>query len=332
MFEPSVAGFTKWLANDPYPSSVYYSTPNCTEQKHLHHWVPAVKPLYTDWEMAWDGGHRYSFWARHNIAIAFACCAVYLGLIVFLKRFMQNRPYYDVRVAQVAWNVLLAVFSTCGALRTMPYLLMWIYQEGWVAAMCTSPVTGYGGIGPTAFWTCLFIFSKVPELLDTMFILLAKKDLLFLHAYHHVTVLLFCWHSYATRSSAGIFFVAMNFTVHAIMYSYYALQGVVSLRLSSAKRNPDKKVGDLATVKAQKIRKVLGKTAPFITALQIGQMIGGMAVLGTIFIQLQKSATSCDISRTNWLAGLVMYFSYFVLFVMFAIERYICPSKKTKSE
>lgn len=319
--------FSKWLQDDPYVSTGNYSTGICTQQKHLHHWVPQVEGLYTNFEMNWDGGHVYSIWARNHYAIAFGFCAVYLLAIVGLKSYMRDRTYWDVRQIQMFWNLLLAIFSFCGAVRTVPYLLMWVYQEGWTTAMCTSPVVGYGGIGPTAFWTCLFIFSKVPELLDTMFILLAKKELLFLHAYHHVTVLLFCWHSYATRSSAGIFFVAMNYFVHSIMYTYYAMQGGVSLAMSKAKREGTEEAKKVLA-RAQKKRNMLAVLAPFITALQIAQMIGGIWVLTRIYFQLQLDPLSCDISRFNWLAGLLMYFSYFVLFVMFAFQKYVCGKAK----
>ncbi|CAG0895138.1 unnamed protein product [Cyprideis torosa] len=67
-------------------------------------------------------------------------------------------------------------------------------------------------------WTWLFILSKVPELGDTIFIVLRKQPLIFLHWYHHVTVLLYCWYSFAEVISNGRWFITMNYTVHAIMY------------------------------------------------------------------------------------------------------------------
>ena len=63
----------------------------------------------------------------------------------------------------------------------------------------------------------------ISELFDTFFIVIHKKPLIFLHWYHHITVLLYCWHSYVTKSPPGIFFVVMNYSVHASMYFYYFL-------------------------------------------------------------------------------------------------------------
>ncbi len=44
--------------------------------------------------------------------------------------------------------------------------------------------------------------------------MLRKKPLIFLHWYHHVTVLLYCWHSYYEQTTYGLYFIAMNYTVH----------------------------------------------------------------------------------------------------------------------
>lgn len=45
-----------------------------------------------------------------------------------------------------------------------------------------------------AFWTTMFSFSKAIELVDTAFVVLRKRPLIFLHYYHHATVLVYVWY------------------------------------------------------------------------------------------------------------------------------------------
>lgn len=141
----------------------------------------------------------------------------------------------------------------------------------------------------------LFVFSKAPELIDTVFIVLRKNRLIFLHWYHHVTVLLFCWHSYATRSSAGLYFASMNYGVHALMYFYYFLSAT-------------------------------GYKAPWaglVTSLQISQMFVGMFVCGAVATFKYLHGRPCDMSDDNLLWGGIMYASYAALFIFFASEKYL---------
>merc|ERR1712072_138491 len=65
--------------------------------------------------------------------------------------------------------------------------------------------------GPAGLWLTLFIFSKIPELIDTAFLVIRKKPVIFLHWYHHFTVMLYCWHALDTTAAPGIWFAAMNF-------------------------------------------------------------------------------------------------------------------------
>ena len=58
------------------------------------------------------------------------------------------------------------------------------------------------------------------------FVIARKKPLIFLHWYHNVTVLLYCWHSYATLAPQELYFVVMNYTVHTAMYGYYRLMAL----------------------------------------------------------------------------------------------------------
>lgn len=139
----------------------------------------------------------------------------------------------------------------------------------------------------------LFCFSKIPELFDTVFLAVRKREIILLHWYHHVTVLLFVWWmGHHNVGSAGCIFAGMNLFVHWIMYGYYAL-GSIGVRL------------------------------PFpivITILQILQMIvGTLVVLLTI---------RCSDHMSTTVAGLVMYASYAVLFTLFFVQRYLSKPKR----
>jgi elongation of very long chain fatty acids protein 6 len=138
------------------------------------------------------------------------------------------------------------------------------------------------------------------ELLDTFFIVVHKKPLIFLHWYHHITVLLYCWHSYVTHTPSGIFFAQMNYGVHSVMYFYYFLMAI----------------------------KIKPPWAMMVTVLQISQMFVGVAltVLNFIFV----GSENCVISHSNNLAAFLMYGSYLFLFLQFFISRYLVKSKKKK--
>ena len=64
------------------------------------------------------------------------------------------------------------------------------------------------------FRITIFCISKVPELIDTLFIVLRKQKLIFLHWFHHATVLIYAWYSYHDWTASGRWFVFMNYTVH----------------------------------------------------------------------------------------------------------------------
>jgi hypothetical protein len=45
--------------------------------------------------------------------------------------------------------------------------------------------------------------------------------------YHHMTVLFYSWYSYADYISPARWFVVMNYLVHSLMYTYYALKVIL---------------------------------------------------------------------------------------------------------
>ncbi len=167
-------------------------------------------------------------WINQNWSLSVWYSAVYLVIIFGGKYYMQKRPRFEIRPALALWSAILGAFSIFGAIRTIPETFYVIHNHGWQYSVCIPSYT----IGPTAFWTFLFTISKVYELGDTIFIILRKQPLIFLHWYHHVTVLIYTWYSYPEHLGPGRWFIMMNYTVHSVMYSYYTLR---ALRISVPK-------------------------------------------------------------------------------------------------
>ncbi|KAJ9458931.1 putative fatty acid elongation protein 3 [Diplonema papillatum] len=259
---------------------------------------PALRPLYTDFEATWSVAQGLNAAKEYPWVPIGAVLGYYFGVVVLLPKVMAARKAFDLRVACAVWNWALAVFSIIGALRTVPQLV-YNLTGSFEGTICDAPETSWGDLS-TGLWVQLFIFSKIPELFDTIFIVLRKRKLIFLHWYHHITVLLYCWHAYATECGAGLWFVAMNYTVHAVMYTYFAFS---TLRLVPA-----------------------WFPTAIITSMQIAQMIVGTCIcVASIYYTTVRWDTQnpCRNDTTNLVLGALMYLSYLHLFVQFACAKYL---------
>ncbi|XP_021187985.1 very long chain fatty acid elongase 6 [Helicoverpa armigera] len=249
----------------------------------------------------------YRKWMTENWTVAFYYVGVYMAFIFGGQYYMQNRPRFELRRTLMIWNCSLAAFSIMGACRTLPEFIHVLRNYGIYHSICVPSFIEQDKV--SGFWTWMFVLSKLPELGDTVFIVLRKKPLIFLHWYHHITVLLYTWYSFTEYTSSARWFVVMNYCVHSVMYSYYAL-------VSMGKYPP----------------KMLAMT---ITVLQLTQMIVGCAINIWAHNYMATSApTSCHISQINIKLSMAMYFSYFVLFAQFFYKAYLSPKtgKKAKTE
>lgn len=240
-------------------------------------------------------------WMQGNWKYSFLFSLIYIVFIIVGKLYMKNRPRFELRIPLILWNVLLASFSILGTIRTWPEFVYAITHKGVVHSVCNSSYA----YGITGFWAFMFIMSKLPELIDTVFIVFRKQELIFLHWYHHATVLIYCWYSYSDFSASGRWFMTMNYLVHAIMYSYYAC-------------------------KAMKIRVPLF-ISTIITASQIIQMVFGCYV-NWVAYQTKKYSPhiKCTITDENIFYSFLMYSSYFGLFFHFFFNAYILKKKAAK--
>ena len=150
-------------------------------------------------------------------------------------------------------------------------------------------------------------------MIDTLFIVLRKQKLIFLHWFHHATVLVYAWYSYHDWTASGRWFVFMNYTVHgemtnilssmkisfsslAMMYTYYAFR-------------------------AMQFRIPMWMQVT-VTIFQISQMVVGCFVNYKAYVYKQAGAT-CHVAYSNIFWSFVMYAVYCGLFLHFFIVNYL---------
>jgi len=263
-----------------------------------------TKLLYfVEWEENFKGSAVCAF-CRSQWWVSYLASSLYLIGLWLGTSFMKDRQPFGLKTTLAGWNLFLAVFSLIGAIRTAPHLFVMLKDFGFEYTVCRAGLPGYGN-GAVGFWVFLFIFSKYFELFDTVLLVVRKRKVGFLHWYHHCSVLLYCWHAYVWEMPTGIYFVVMNYIVHAIMYFYYFLAAVCA-------KPP--------------------RWALMVTIMQLSQMAVGIGItLSHVYILLNDTVPNCDGHIPNLSAALAMYFSYFVLFAQFLSNRY-CRRRSPSDE
>lgn len=229
----------------------------------------------------------------------FLFSAIYVVVIFGGTYLMRNRERWDLQRALCMWNTGLAAFSFVALIRIIPW--EWNrYQQGGITFI-NCDLTYLSGSGGNGLWAFMFMFSKLPELGDTIFIVLRKGHISFLHWYHHISVMCFTWWSYAYPIGPGVMFGTVNYFVHAIMYAYYAYR--------ASGRNLPRWI------------------ARCITTLQLSQMFLGIYWNYLGVNELMKG-NMCAMDYLNVKVAIAMYLSYAILFSNFYYWTYI--KKKPK--
>lgn len=284
----------------------------------------------------WRGGIVIEWLAAHP-EIPIALAVLYLGFVAITPKvvpstlttfFVQSEV---LKCVLSAWNLFFSVFSFLGFVYSLPALIQMVSgnpitglavkENRITGALEPAPTAMHGSLlsslcywnanvfqdGMAAFWLLAFDLSKIIEMMDTVFLVLKGKKVLLLHWYHHLTVMMFCWHAHVTYISNGLWFAVMNMGIHTIMYLYYFCFSCGLARL-------------------------VKPFAPVITVLQIVQMIAGLVLqLCTLlfYIRLRRehgatgNGANCDTNLPSLIFGLLMYGSYFGLFILFFVNVYL---------
>ncbi|KJH43783.1 GNS1/SUR4 family protein [Dictyocaulus viviparus] len=223
-------------------------------------------------------------------------------IVVFGTKFvMRNRQPFSLFIPLNLWNFILAVFSIMGMIKLTPEFWSTFMNKGFQNSYCFAYDFTKGENG---YWVFLFIVSKLFELIDTVFIVLRKRPLMFLHWYHHILTNIYAFYSHPRTPGFNRYGIYLNYTVHAFMYSYYFLR---SMKIN-----------------------LPGFVAMFITTLQILQFVISCSILAHIGYLVHIVGVPCDFDDNIFALAVFMDTTYLILFINFFLKSYVIRGGKAK--
>jgi len=158
-----------------------------------------------------------------NPFVVLSICIAYLLFIYIGSAVMSQKQKFELKLFSMIHNsflILLSLFMLVESLR-QTYLLNY-------PLLCVGDSKDPKQIGMARIvW--IFYFSKIPEMIDTIIMILKKnsRQVTFLHIYHHISIFSVWWviQHYAPVGEP-YFSVILNSFIHLLMYSYYLLSSL----------------------------------------------------------------------------------------------------------
>ncbi|RVX66478.1 hypothetical protein B0A52_09709 [Exophiala mesophila] len=228
-----------------------------------------------------------------------------IGLVAYYviifggRELMKNRQAFVLNGPFMVHNFYLTFISGILLALFIEQLLPTVVRGGIFHAICE-----YNG-GWTRQLVVLYYLNyltKYLELIDTLFLVLKKKPLTFLHTYHHGATALLCYTQLIGNTAVSWVPITLNLTVHVVMYWYY-FQSARGIRIWWKK---------------------------YITMLQILQFVIDLGFVyfasytyftSTYFPHL-PNAGSCAGEEFAAFAGMGILSSYLLLFISFYLATY----------
>ncbi|KAK6747715.1 hypothetical protein RB195_000733 [Necator americanus] len=252
---------------------------------------------------SWDLEKTDAF-MTHYVPTSYKITVAYLLAIYLGQKFMRNRKPFELDGVLAAWNFMFSLFSAVAAYKLIPELFQVYRKDGFIGTYCynhdyyTNPSTG--------FWGWAFVMSKAPELGDTMFLVLRRRPVIFMHWYHHALTFVYAAITYSEHQAWARWSLALNLIVHTIMYFYF---GVRALKIQTP-----------------------SPVAKFITTIQIVQFVIGCYIFShLVIIKTYNQIPDCAVSWNVLSIGGLMYLSYLYLFAEFFYKAYIRKRSPTKT-
>jgi len=248
----------------------------------------------------------------------------YLISLLVLHIYMKEKKAMVLKGFTFVHNVILTLLSlTMFIGASYGAILKYKSQGFWAGLVCEQdpePIKG-----PLFYWSYIFYLSKFYEFIDSYLLVVKKKQLIFLHVFHHFVMPYVCWAGLEGKWCLALWTSAFwNSFVHVFMYYYYS---VATLGYSPWWRK-------------------------HLTALQIYQFVSGVVYTSVFFYYYMKNVSIIFQSNqyvpflvpqleftkgcTGELWAVVGMFSvncsFLVLFANFFVQQYLDKPKNIKKE
>jgi stearoyl-CoA desaturase (delta-9 desaturase) len=237
-----------------------------------------IKMMFT-WN---DATHVATEWQT----IATCLLIGYIPFVFVLQFAMKYIKPFDLHTPLQIWNCSLSALSFYGFSILVPRL----FDVDFVHSITS---LDYGS-GMSGYIVYLFNVSKLIEMVDTVFLVVRKKQLTFLHVFHHLTVAIYCYSTLFDGTALGYWYATMNTFVHGVMYGYFAFD--------------------------KQIKTYTNFNPMYLTILQIVQMAWGVSL--NVLYLIQPTTVFGVSTMYHTIYGLGMYGSYLYMFCAFFDTKY----------
>ncbi|KAJ5908607.1 Elongation of fatty acids protein 2 [Penicillium taxi] len=147
-----------------------------------------------------------------------AILVTYYIVIFGGREVMKNLPAFKLNTLFMIHNFLLTAVSGILLALFVEQLVPTLVRGGVFYSICEHEG---GWTQPLVILYYLNYVNKYVELLDTVFLVLKKKPLTFLHTYHHGATALLCYTQLIGLTAVQWVPITINLLVHVVMYWYY---------------------------------------------------------------------------------------------------------------
>lgn len=210
------------ILNSYTPDFVDLQVPSVQRPFGLHLWpvfnalvAKATQGKFVPEEFQWVQGETVLSTPK-EVAIYIAA---YYFIITFGQLIFKKLPALKLNFLFQLHNLILTIISGTLLVLLFEQILPVLIENGILFTVC-SPTVWHQKVVTIYFLNYL---TKYLEFIDTFFLVVKKKKIIFLHSYHHGATALLCYIQLNGETSVSWVPILLNLGVHVVMYWYYFL-------------------------------------------------------------------------------------------------------------